>query len=134
MLISYLDHKTHRIPNKLSLLLFVSLLASTLVINPSHFFIGVEIAAFYFFVFLGLYVFSDGALGFGDVKYAISCGFVIGVVDAKVWLDVIWLMFILAGVFGLIRIMAKKVGLMSAIAFAPFMTASVFVFSLNSLH
>jgi prepilin signal peptidase PulO-like enzyme (type II secretory pathway) len=132
--ISVIDWQQHRIPNKVSGFLFLALLISTLLTQEKLVVNGLKHSFIFFIVFLILFLVSRTALGFGDVKYAISCGFLIGILNPSNWLITIWLMFILAGIYGLISTLLGKTKLSASLAFAPFMTLSVITTSLNSLH
>ena len=135
LILSWIDVREHRLPNYLIGLLIIALLLVTASSEHSdQMAIALQVTGLYLIAFSVLYLLSRGALGLGDVKFAIPCGFVIGVLAPQNWLICVWLMFVMAGLFGLSRVLIDRNAYSKAIPFGPFMTTSVFIFGFNSLY
>lgn len=135
LLLSWIDIREHRLPNKLVGLLIIILILVTVTSEHSdQISIALQVTGLYLITFVFLYLLSRGALGLGDVKFAIPCGFVIGILAPQNWLISVWLMFVMAGLFGLSRVLINRNAYSKAIPFGPFMTTSVFIFGFNSLY
>lgn len=135
LVLSWVDIRERRLPNTLiAWLLIILILLTSISNNPNQTLSGLKVAGMYSITFTFLYLISRGKLGFGDVKFAIPCGFVIGIVTPENWLLCVWLMFVLAGLFGLARVLFFRDTFSKEIPFGPFMTMSVFMFGFNSLY
>ena len=130
--LSVIDLKTHRLPNLLTLLTGV-LVAYSIWITGNNLAKSVKISIFYFLVFLLIAILKSNSIGFGDVKFSISCGLVVGYYIYEKWLLVLWLMFALAGGISLVLILLKRLTKSDRIAFGPFMATAVALTVINSL-
>ena len=135
LILSWIDIREHKLPNRLVLFLTLVLVClATFSISADAIIRAVQVSGLFLLIFVLIYAIGRGSLGFGDVKYAIPCGFVIGVIDPRNWLFCVWLMFVLAGLFGLGQSMFLHQKLSREIPFGPFMTLSVFILAFNSLY
>lgn len=72
-------------------------------------------------------VFAPGAMGWGDVKLAVSTGAVLGVVSWDAVLSGLVITFVLAGVVAAVGLLFRRLAARSAIAFGPFLVAGTFL-------
>lgn len=126
LMLSVIDIKKHRLPDKIVLPMYPVLGLPLLTV---HWIDGNNDLAnktgFAGMFLLGCYwvlrKLSRNALGFGDVKLAGALGIVMGFFSP---INLLWgtlLTFVSAGVFSLILLMRKKASLKTHIAFGPFM-------------
>lgn len=132
--LTIIDIRVKRLPNKLvlanSILVYLAIL---LTANESQLIMTSTCGLTYFVLFLGLATLRKNSIGFGDVKFSISCGFVIGYYVPSAWLLNIWLMFVIAGLLVLPKLIFRSIGLTDRIAFGPAMAIATIGFALNSL-
>ncbi|MBU6348050.1 MAG: prepilin peptidase, partial [Actinomycetales bacterium] len=83
----------------------------------------------YLAIFLLVYLVSQGQLGFGDVKFSVSCGLTMGWYAPGDWLLAIWITFLLAGLISITGLLMRKLKLRDAIAFGPYMFGAVVIVS-----
>lgn len=131
--LSIYDVQHHKLPNRIVFASVIAVFLAESVTSPTNLLSSLRIAFAYLLVFLFLSVISHDGLGMGDVKFSITCGLVVGYYSPNVWLEVLWLMFSLAALAGLGKLIVRLGAFKSAIAFAPFMSLSVITSSLNSL-
>lgn len=87
----------------------------------SSLFAGFLAASFLLFLH---YITRGRGMGFGDVKFAILGGMIVGLTNVFSWF--FWA-FLTGAVIGCILILTKKYGLKSKIAFGPFLVFALFV-------
>lgn len=121
-ILSYLDLRTHRIPDLLTLILYVlgvfSLFSSLSVF--SHLLGGGILFSF----FLLLYLLKPQGVGFGDVKFSGAIGFFLGL---ELGLLALFLAFASGGVVGALLLLFKKKTLQDPLPFGPFLSAGAIV-------
>lgn len=133
-ILSWTDYRTKRLPNSWVLATSISTFISILITrNFGQVIPSIIIASGYFAIFLVIAILSRNSLGFGDVKYAFSCGLIVGFYTPNIWLFGIWLMFVVAGIFQLPKLVGKRIRLKDRIAFGPYMAISTIAIALNSL-
>jgi len=117
IVIFFADIKYQIIPDSMQILFFLS----ALVLNLMSSQIGINIVAAIIVMLpiLMLFLLTKGkGMGFGDVKYAFSMGFLLGI---KGGLIAIYIAFILGALVGVFLLATKKKKLKSKIAFGPFL-------------
>ena len=129
-----IDIREHRLPNRLSLQITGLVLSSELLISLesrswSVWLPTVKCCLLLTTIYLTLFLISKNGLGFGDVKFAVPCGLVIGWYSPNQWLTCIWISFISAALFSVFLRTKHLVTLRTAIAFGPFMYLGVVIVS-----
>lgn len=81
--------------------------------------LGIAVATM--FVYVLLYLVSQGALGMGDVKFAFPLGLCVGWYSANQWLLAIFVSFLVAGLVAAIGLVTKRMTRKSRLAFGPYM-------------
>ena len=136
--LSAIDLKTHRLPNRLVGFFTVIQLLTFLVLNLSekkpvtH---SLLVAGATTGTYLVLFAVSKGSLGMGDVKFAFPLGLSIGWFCPDLWLVAIFISFCLAGIVAFLGLTMKRITPSSQIAFGPYMflgSFSVCAFSILS--
>lgn len=135
--LSVIDFKTHRLPNRLVGQFAVSELGTIAVASwlTSDFTrvvksFGVALALTTGYCLL--YIFSRGAMGFGDVKFAFPLGLSLGWFAADYWLMSILGTFLIAGLVSVFGLATRQLDKNSKLALGPFMfvgTVLTLVFS-----
>lgn len=130
--LSFIDFKTHRLPNRLvawfTAFELLALLAANLGASDFQRLLdSLQIGALNCLAYLILYALSRGSLGMGDVKFAFPLGLCIGWFAANYWLYSIFGTFLLAGFVAGLGMAAKQISRKSRIALGPYMFASTIV-------
>lgn len=134
-LLSYVDIKTHRLPNALVAANTFGVFCIALMFNSdSDIKYALLTSASYLILFSTLKGFGRNSLGMGDVKFSISCGFVIGLYAPSFWLINVWGMFALAAIVIFFRKAFNKLTWQDRLAFGPYMAISTVLMVLNSLR
>ena len=120
------DIRTHRLPNRLNGLatvatVFTMLLLAFATHSISRLAHATLSGAIAFLVFLSLSLLSRGNLGFGDVKFAVPCGLVLGWYLPSQLLDWLWWSFGLAAMVAVFGILFNRISLQHRLPFGPFM-------------
>lgn len=76
-------------------------------------------------VYLVLHLLGRGALGFGDVKFAVPLGIVAAWFGPATWMTAAVLPFLIASGFGLILVLGRRMPWSTRIPFGPCMLAGV---------
>jgi len=131
-LLSWVDAKTHRLPNQANFILATLVLLIEMgwaVISNQWVRVlsTFQVLAYIICIFCTLYLLSRGQLGMGDVKFAIACALIIGWYCSQNWLVIVWLMFSLAGLFSAGLLVLGRLNRKTAIAFGPFMYLAVVI-------
>lgn len=129
-LLSLIDWRTHRLPNRHLFACFSCLLGLQTLLScgrgdfsKSH--EAIKVAFLCLGVFVILYMVSRGQLGMGDVKYSFVLGLVVGWTNPDGWLLFIWLSFIFATLWSVWKFFRREIQFGSHLAFAPFLTVGV---------
>lgn len=119
LIIFVIDFEHQIIPD---IFIFLGILISLFVI-PHSLSAGL-LAGFICAVFLLLiHIVTKGrGMGFGDVKFAVLGGIIVGLPLSPIWL---FIAFLTGAVAGIILILSGKAGLKSKIAFGPFLVISI---------
>ena len=124
--LSVIDFKTHRLPNRLVGQFAVSELgtiavASWLTSDFTRVVKSLGIALALTAGYCLLYIFSRGAMGFGDVKFAFPLGLSLGWFAADYWLMSILGTFLIAGLVSVFGLATRRLDKNSKLALGPFM-------------
>ena len=132
------DIREHRLPNVLTLLCCVLIITVQLVVSrltsdwtqwrPMLVCLLCLMGAHLF-----LFVISNSGLGFGDVKFAIPCGLIIGWYAPSQWLTAMWISFVSAALFALALWLLRGVRANTAIPFGPFMYFGVIMVTCRAI-
>lgn len=126
LLMSYVDIKEHRIPDKLNLLL----LLLNIIFLGIGFFVTRELNTIIersvcFFAsgitFITIAIISKGAIGGGDIKLFSILGLIF---ELKKYVLMIFLTFLLAGIYSITMCLLRKIDRKTQIPMAPFIALS----------
>ncbi|MCF3125381.1 prepilin peptidase [Streptomyces arenae] len=132
VLLAVVDFTVHRLPDVLTLPLAGAALAllGGAALLPEHggawlgaLYGALALAGAYFVLFL----INPNGMGFGDVKLALSLGAVLGWYGWGVLLLGTFAGFVLASLYGLGLVAARRAGRKTAIPFGPFLVSGAFV-------
>ncbi|MGW3494240.1 prepilin peptidase [Streptomyces sp. NPDC001020] len=132
VLLALVDFRVQRLPDVLTLPLAAASLAllGVAALVPEHAgewgtaFLGALVLGGTYFL---LFLINPNGMGFGDVKLALGIGAVLGWYG---WGTVVlgtFAGFVLAGLYGLGLVLARRAGRRTAIAFGPFLITGAFV-------
>lgn len=131
LLIAYIDKREWRIPNDLLVVLGVFSVCCMMImvcfkeLKPQELLwnciFGALIGGG---TFLVGYLLSRGSLGLGDVKLMLVLGFILG--NHRI-LVCMFLSLVLSAAAGIVGIIRRKKNMKDAVAFAPFVTAALFI-------
>jgi leader peptidase (prepilin peptidase)/N-methyltransferase len=124
--LSIIDFKSHRLPNRLvawftATQFLIMGITSWITSDLGRLTTALGIAAATMFVYVLLYLVSQGALGMGDVKFAFPLGLSVGWYSANQWLYAIFVSFLVAGLVAVIGLVTKRMTRKSRLAFGPYM-------------
>lgn len=123
--ISAIDIDKHIIPNRLVLgLLFLGAVNLAININDAKLLIFGFVLTFIFGVII--YFTTRGSIGGGDVKLLSALGLLVGYYNIYI---IIFISFLLAALFGIVRILSKKANAKTSIPFGPFIALGFLVIS-----
>lgn len=135
VVLAAIDLRHHRIPDAISYPVMVGTAGLCLLLAPQlapgH--SGtVLLRAFIAAVVVGLIfalpaVFAPGAMGWGDVKLAVSLGATLGAVSWDSVLSALLITFVSAGLVAILGLAFRRLAARSAIAFGPFLVTGAFV-------
>lgn len=125
--ISYLDFKTKIITDalnaKLLVLVFFGTFTISLVNNTvNKFLVAWLVGLVVFICFYLLAIFSRGAFGGGDVKFAPSLSISLAIADPWWGIYSVFLAFQFAAVVAIVLLVLKKRSMRQSIAFGPYLT------------
>ena len=134
LVLSLIDLRSHRLPNKYVLVL-VSLVSVAIITvgDLAHLMQSLRFGFLYFAIFFAMALLSKGSMGFGDVKFSFACGQIVGIYSPENWLEISWMMFVLAALVSMALMALGKLSRRDRIAFGPFMAISTIVYVANSL-
>ena len=121
LVIFFADAKYHIIPDSIQVVFFLSGLFLLIVrgLTPGMLVDHLIGAIVVMFPILFLFLLTSGkGMGFGDVKFAFSIGFFLGLLNGLIAL---YIAFVTGALFGIIAIISKRKQLKSRIAFGPFL-------------
>lgn len=126
VVLSIFDIRTHRLPNRWLMALFVGVLvpltaATVITGDGSALLRGLAAAVLLFAGYLVLGWVSAGQIGFGDVKLAAIVGLLTGWFGWDRLLIATVTTFVLAGLVALALVAIRRASLQQRIAFGPFM-------------
>lgn len=134
IVLSVIDLRTHRLPNRIVFALIFFIAIALLIQNDlSTFRKCIQIGSLYALIFFSLSIISKNAIGFGDVKYSFACGQIVGTYTPDVWLEILWSMFAIAAIVSIALMVLGKLNRFDRIAFGPYMAFSTIAFVANSL-
>ena len=126
--LSIIDLRTHRLPNQIvgqfAIVEFTALLATSWMTSDLlRFAKALGVATAIMAGYLLLYIFSRGAMGFGDVKFAFPLGLCVGWFAAEYWLMSLFATFLIAGLVSLFGLAVGRINRKSKLALGPYMFA-----------
>lgn len=135
VVLAAIDLRHHRIPDAISYPVMVGTAGLCLLLAPQLTPGGsgtVLLRALIAAVVVGLLfalpaVFAPGAMGWGDVKLAVSLGATLGAVSWDAVLSALLITFVSAGLMAILGLVSRRLAARSAIAFGPFLVAGAFV-------
>ncbi|NBX70884.1 MAG: hypothetical protein EBQ98_03145 [Actinobacteria bacterium] len=132
------DIREHRLPNILTIRLTVVLLGVLAITSLrsgawSGWLPMVTCTSYICGTFLLLFAVSKNGLGFGDVKFALPCGLMVGWYAPSQWLWCLWISFGLAAMTAVAMWVMGKASRTSAIAFGPFMYFSAILVAMKAV-
>ena len=135
--LSRIDIREHRLPNRLVLQATVSVAVCEVIASsaahPSSDLRTVSVTTGKtFLVYVLLYLLSRGQFGLGDVKYSIVVGLIAGWYFPDQWLLAIALAFGAAALVSIGLLIGRRMNRNSRIPFGPYMTAATIVMALIS--
>lgn len=118
--LAYYDFKYYRVPNRITLLLFL------LVLSQSYFNNRLEkaiIAGLFSLLFYTVvYLITKGKIGVGDIKFSIISAIYLGF---EFWLYSMFYSIILATIVSSVLLLLKKIDKGSRLPFIPFLTSGI---------